>query len=31
MTLDDWRYFRSKWLNLVDIMIGKLYTVDRQK
>lgn len=28
MTLDNWRCFRSKWLNLVDMMVGELYTID---
>ena len=28
MTLDNWRYLKSKWLNLVDVMVGELYTID---
>lgn len=28
MTLDNWRYRKSKWLNLIDIMVGELYTID---
>jgi len=28
MTLDKWGYRKSKWLNLVDVMVGELYTID---
>lgn len=28
MTLDKQRYLRDNWLNLVDKMIGELYTID---
>lgn len=31
MTLDNWRYLKSKWLNLVDIMIAELYTIDKHQ
>lgn len=28
MTLDKWRYWKSKWLNLVDINMDEIYTID---
>lgn len=27
MTFDVWRYLEDKWVNLVDNMIGELYTI----
>jgi len=27
MTLNDWRYRKSKWLSWVDIMVVELYTI----
>ena len=31
MTLDNWGYLKGKWLNLVDIMVGELYTIDKYR
>lgn len=28
MTLDKWGYLEGKWVNLVDKMVSKLYTID---
>ena len=28
MTLDKWKYWRGKWLNLGDKIVGELYTID---
>ncbi len=28
MTLENWRYLKMKWLNLVDKMASELYTID---
>lgn len=30
MTLNNWRYLKSKWLILVDVTVCEIYTIDEQ-